>query len=76
MKHWVVSASTIDFATDVDKGVRFFNGAFEDFNPFSVTQNTFPSSKSLACSSDESSESGDEEEEFEVAREAVAQLSV
>ena len=45
MKHWFVSASTIDFITDVDKGVRFFNGGFENFNPFFVAQDTLPGSK-------------------------------
>ena len=42
-----MSASTVDFITDVDKGVRFLDGAFENFKPFFVTQDTLPGSKAL-----------------------------
>ena len=47
MKHWFVSAITVDFATDVDNGIRFLNGVFENFNPFFVAQDTLPGSKSF-----------------------------
>ena len=48
MEHWIVSASTIDFIADVDKGVRFLNGAFENFKSFFVAQDTLSGSKSFA----------------------------